>query len=49
MYSSRPGARTAHIGSVRLARENLHFGVMQNLRRCVLHGTCREERSMRDT
>ena len=25
MYSSRPGARTAHIGFVRLARENLRF------------------------
>ena len=48
MYSSRPKARTAHIGSVRLARENLHFRVMQNLACCVLHGTRRTERSVRD-
>ena len=32
MYSSRPKARTVHIGSVRLAPENLRFRVMQNLR-----------------
>ena len=25
MYSSRPKARTAHVGPVRLARENLRF------------------------
>ena len=35
MYSSRPGARTAHIGSVRLARENPRFSELRNLVRCV--------------
>ena len=35
MYSSRPKARTAHIGSVRLARENPRFSGKRNLMRCV--------------
>ena len=35
MYSSRPKARTAHIGSVRLARENPRFGGRRNLTRRV--------------
>ena len=32
MYSSRPKARTAHVGSARLAPENLLLRGMQNLR-----------------
>ena len=48
MYPSRPKARTAHIGSVRLARENPRLQWVRNLMRRVLHGTRHKTGSVRD-